>query len=90
MIIYRFFQVLWEKFTLKLPDTSAGESRMALMLITMAAEAEPGIILGNLDTLIKVGFGPRSETDLLLARDTCRAFMQIKQDTSDIKKPPTR
>lgn len=83
-------QVLWEKFTLKLPDTSAGESRMALMLITMAAEAEPGIILGNLDTLIKVGFGPRSETDLLLARDTCRAFMQIKQDTSDIKKPPTR
>ena len=79
-------QVLWEKFTMKLPDTTSNESRAALMLITMAAQEETGIVIGNLDILIKVGLGPRSKTDLLLARDTCRALLQIKQDSSDIEK----
>lgn len=71
---------------MKLPDTTPNESRAALMLITMAAQAETGIVFGNLDILIKVGLGPRSRTDLLLARDTCRALLQIKHESSDIEK----
>ena len=75
---------------MKVPETTPDESRAALMLITMAAQAEVGIVIGNLDILIKVGFGPRSKTDLLLARDTCRALLEIKQESLDIEKAPVK
>lgn len=82
---------MWEMFSLKLANTTQEESRSALMLITMAAEAESNIITDNLDVLIKVGLGPRAQNDLLLARDTCRAFLAIKQDCSrDIDKHPIK
>jgi condensin complex subunit 1 len=82
---------MWEMFSLKLANTTPEESRSALMLLTMAAQIEPNIITDNLDVLIKVGLGSRAQTDLLLARDTCRAFLAIKQDsTKDIDKCPIR
>ena len=78
-------------FALKLPNTTPEESRSALMLLTMASQVEPNIITDNLDVLIKVGLGPRAQTDLLLARDTCRAFLTIKQDCSqDVDKSPIK
>ncbi|OXU31675.1 hypothetical protein TSAR_000716 [Trichomalopsis sarcophagae] len=84
-------KVMWEMFSLKLANTTPEESRSALMLLTMAAQVEPNIITDNLDVLIKVGLGPRAQSDLLLARDTCRAFLTIQQDCSkDIEKSPTR
>ena len=82
---------MWEMFTMKLPNTTNDESRSALMLLTMAAKAESHIITDNLDVLIKIRLGPRSKNDLLLARDTCRAFLNIKQDCSkDIDKSPIK
>ncbi|KAG7205865.1 hypothetical protein KM043_007797 [Ampulex compressa] len=83
-------QVLWENFSMKSPDITPLDSRVAIMLITMIAPAQSGIISGNLDVLVKIGFGPRAKTDLLLARDTCRALLQIKQDKSDTEKAPIR
>ncbi|XP_066603695.1 condensin complex subunit 1 [Prorops nasuta] len=83
-------QVLWEKFSMKLPDTTEEESRAALILITMIAQSESGIITDNLDVLIKVGLGSRAKSNLLLARDTCRAFMNINQNCSDIEKQPIK
>ncbi|KAL7299993.1 hypothetical protein TKK_0007307 [Trichogramma kaykai] len=84
-------KVMWEMFSLKLANTTPEESRSALMLLTMAAQFEPNIITDNLDVLIKVGLGPRAQTDLLLARDTCRAFLTIKQDCSkDVDKSPIK
>ncbi|OAD62279.1 Condensin complex subunit 1, partial [Eufriesea mexicana] len=79
-------QVLWEKFSMKSSDTDSLDSRTALMLITMIAQAQDGIITGNLEVLIKVGLGPRAKTDLLLARDTCRALLTVKHKNDDIEK----
>ncbi|CAK9809075.1 Condensin complex subunit 1 [Anthophora quadrimaculata] len=79
-------QVLWEKFSMKSSDTDSLDSRTALMLITMIAQAQDSIITGNLEVLIKVGLGPRAKTDLLLARDTCRALLAIKHKSDDIEK----
>ncbi|XP_031782071.1 condensin complex subunit 1-like isoform X1 [Nasonia vitripennis] len=84
-------QIMWEMFSLKLPNTTEEESRSALMLLRMAAEAEMNIMTDNLNVLVKVGLGPRAQNDLLLARDTCRAILAIKQDCSkDIDKSPIR
>lgn len=84
-------KVMWEMFSMKLPNTKPDESRSALMLLSMAAQAESNIITDNLDVLIKIGLGERAEADLLLARDTCRAFLNIQQDCSkDIDKSPIK
>ncbi|XP_071858144.1 CAP-D2 condensin subunit [Bombus fervidus] len=83
-------QVLWEKFSMKSSDTDLLDSRSALMLITMIAQAQSSIIIDNLEVLIKVGLGPRAKTDLLLARDTCRALLTIKHMSNDIEKTPFR
>lgn len=64
---------------MKSPDTDSLDSRSALMLLTMIAQTQSCIISDNLEVLIKVGFGSRAKTDLLLARDTCRALLIIKQ-----------
>ncbi|CAL7943553.1 unnamed protein product [Xylocopa violacea] len=83
-------QVLWENFSMKSSDTDILNGRSALMLITMIAQAQSGIITGNLEVLIKVGLGPRAKIDLLLARDTCRALLAIKHKNDDMEKPPVR
>ncbi|KAK1132275.1 hypothetical protein K0M31_016395 [Melipona bicolor] len=83
-------QVLWEIFSMKLSDIDSLDSRSALMLITMIAQAQSGIIISNLEVLIKVGLGSRAKSDLLLARDTCRALLSIKHTNDDIEKGPVR
>lgn len=75
---------------MKLSDTDSLDSRSALMLITMIAQAQSGIIISNLEVLIKVGLGSRAKNDLLLARDTCRALLTIKHTSDDIEKGPVR
>ncbi|KYN03812.1 Condensin complex subunit 1 [Cyphomyrmex costatus] len=83
-------QVLWEKFSMKYPDTSPIDSRTALMVITMIAQAKSNIASDNLDVLMKIGLGSRAKDDLLLARDTCRMLLKIKQNSNDVEKPPLR
>ncbi|XP_029170808.1 condensin complex subunit 1 [Nylanderia fulva] len=83
-------QVLWEKFSMKYPDTLQIDSRTSLMIITMIAQAESNIVIDNLDVLVKVGLGPRAKDDLLLARDTCRMLLMIKHNNKDIEKAPLR
>lgn len=75
---------------MKSSDTDLLDSRSALMLITMIAQAQSNIIIDNLEVLIKVGLGPRAKNDLLLARDTCRALLTIKHMSDDIEKTPLR
>lgn len=83
-------KVMWERFSFKLPETRPEESRAALTLLTMAAMVEPAIVTDNFDVLLSVGLGPRSETDLLLARDTCRALTRVQVQSSDPMKCPAR
>ncbi|XP_076661535.1 CAP-D2 condensin subunit isoform X2 [Halictus rubicundus] len=83
-------QVLWEYFSMKIPDIDALDSRSALMLITMIAQVQTNIVADNLEVLIKIGLGPRAKTDLLLARDTCRSLLTINNTSVDIKKAANR
>lgn len=75
---------------MKYPDTSSIDSRTALMIITMTAQAKSNIASDNLDVLMKIGLGPRAKDDLLLARDVCRMLLKIKQNNKDVEKPPLR
>lgn len=72
-------QMFWERFTMKIAGTTPEESRAALQLIAMAAGADMGIVKTNIDVLVKEGLGPRADTDLLLARDTCLALLKLSR-----------
>lgn len=85
-----YVQVLWEKFSMKYPDTSPINSRTALMILTMIAQAEPNIVIDNVNMLVEIGLGLRAKDDLLFARDTCRMLLKIKQNNKDIEKLPLR
>ncbi|XP_022328669.2 condensin complex subunit 1-like isoform X1 [Crassostrea virginica] len=70
-------QMLWERFAMKVPNTSMEESRAAITLIYMIAGADMGVVKSNIDVLVKEGLGERAESDFILARDTCLALLKL-------------
>ncbi|KAJ8320625.1 hypothetical protein KUTeg_002212 [Tegillarca granosa] len=70
-------QVLWERFTLKIPNITPEDSRAAILILSMAAGAEMNIVKINVDVLVKEGLGERAESDFQLARDTCLALLKL-------------
>ena len=69
-------QLLWQRFALKLPQTTAQEQRGAINILSMIAGAEIEIIKTNLSVLIEHGLAYKS-SNFLLARDTCSAILKI-------------
>ncbi|XP_073409040.1 condensin complex subunit 1 [Dendrobates tinctorius] len=82
-------QLLWEKFTLKVPCSNA-ERRAAVMLLGMMSRGEPEIVLSNLETLVMVGLGQEAQNDYQLAREVCNCILKITegQKSSLGKKSP--
>ena len=39
--------------------------------------ADMAVVKTNIDVLVMEGLGPRADTDLLLARDTCLALLKL-------------
>ncbi|XP_033731463.1 condensin complex subunit 1-like, partial [Pecten maximus] len=70
-------KILWERFTLKIPDTSAEDSRSAILLLSMAAGADNTVVRSNINVMVSEGLGPRAESDFILARDTCLALLKL-------------
>lgn len=56
-------QVLFERLTLKMPDTSENVARMSLKLLVMAATVRPSIIGANVELIQSLAFGERSARD---------------------------
>lgn len=52
-------QVMFERYTKKLPNTSENDSRLALQLLVLSSVANPKIVKSNLDFLIKIGIDER-------------------------------
>ena len=69
-------QVLFERFTQKIPETTDHESRIAVHLIGMLGSADRRLILDNMDTLIQVGLCSRSQ-DTRLVEQTCIALQKV-------------
>lgn len=70
-------QVMWERFTRALKDTSPDESRAALQLLTMVAAAKVHTVQTNVDVLVKAGMGVKGERNSELIHDTCRALLKL-------------
>ncbi|KAH9513584.1 Condensin complex subunit 1 [Bulinus truncatus] len=70
-------KVLWDRFTMKSKSVTSQDSRCAIHLIAMCAQAEPEIAKSNIELLVQEGLGPRGETDYLLAQGTCQVLLKL-------------
>ncbi|XP_065053020.1 condensin complex subunit 1-like isoform X1 [Rhopilema esculentum] len=70
-------QLLWQRFSLKIPQTTPMESRSSVLLLGMFAGAEKSIVSSNIDILVSNGLGPRAHEDFPLAFNTCTALLKL-------------
>ncbi|CAG2104164.1 unnamed protein product [Medioppia subpectinata] len=82
-------QVLWERFSMKLTNTTSEESRAAIQLIGMLSTSNPELIRSkeNLNAIITEGLGERGRKDSRLVSETCialgKAYRLPKTDTCE-------
>ncbi|KAK3912396.1 Condensin complex subunit 1 [Frankliniella fusca] len=70
-------QVMWERFSCVLKDTTPEESRSSLQLLTMVAASKVQTVQTNIDVLIKVGLGEKGQRQSVIVEDTCRALLKL-------------
>lgn len=75
-------QILWERYSMKLPDTTEDDSRAALILLGMAGGASQSIIKNNIPVLVSVGLGERGHKDYRLVKETCSALLKLVPETT--------
>lgn len=70
-------RILWERYAMKLANTSLEESRAALLLIGMIADAEPSLIRNetNLNNIISISLENRKD-DYRLVADSCMVLLK--------------
>lgn len=86
----KLIQVLWERFTKTIPNTTQEESRIAIHLISMLANAESVIVRQNLDTILEHGLKECEQLDFYLIENCCKALEKVIQDRGkiELKKTP--
>ncbi|RWS10767.1 condensin complex subunit 1-like isoform X3 [Dinothrombium tinctorium] len=85
-------QVMWERFAMKIPNTTLEESRIAVLLIAMISNSNSEIIRKNFDTLIDIGLSERANNDLQMVNNTCIALRKAvdNQGKLDLRSLPYR
>ncbi|XP_054165417.1 condensin complex subunit 1-like [Oppia nitens] len=82
-------QVLWERFSMKLSNTTPEDSKVAIQLIGMLATSNPELVRSdkNLNAIILEGLGERGRNDSRLVSETCialgKAYRIPKTETSE-------
>jgi len=75
-------QAWWDIFALKVRGSVREHSRNAIILLSMAANADPSMVRSNLNLLVSVGFGPRSQDDEIIAKYTCMCLQKLAKTGS--------
>eukprot|EP01103_Thecamoeba_quadrilineata_P010866 TRINITY_DN2462_c0_g1_i1.p1 TRINITY_DN2462_c0_g1~~TRINITY_DN2462_c0_g1_i1.p1 ORF type:complete len:1011 (+),score=148.98 TRINITY_DN2462_c0_g1_i1:371-3403(+) len=78
-------QALWDIFAMKIPNCTNLESRGALIVLTMIANAKPEIIKNKISTLLQLGLNERCEIDEQVGRYTCIALQKLARNRDSFK-----
>ncbi|PNF15628.1 hypothetical protein B7P43_G15860 [Cryptotermes secundus] len=76
-------QVMWERFSLNIPDTSEEDSLAALILLGMVARAEVQTVSSNIPVLVSIGLGERGMRNYRLVKEACQVLLKLV-----VQKPP--
>lgn len=68
---------LWQVYGVQKKEISKSQRRGAIMVLGMLATANPDIVVGEMETMLRIGLGGLGRKDLQLAKYTCIALRRI-------------
>lgn len=68
---------LWQVYGVQKQEISRNQRRGAIIILGMLATADPGIVVKELGTMLRIGLGPLGHADLALAKYTCLALQRM-------------
>ena len=70
-------QKLWQVYGVQRKAISKSQRRGAIIVLGMLALADPSIVVGEMETCLRIGLGAIGKQDLAVARWTCVALMRM-------------
>ncbi|KAF4879788.1 Condensin complex subunit 1 [Colletotrichum siamense] len=68
---------LWQVYGVRKREISKKQRRGAIIVLGMLATANPEIVVGEMETMLRTGLGAHGRADLQLAKYTCIALRRI-------------
>ncbi|KAK1687528.1 armadillo-type protein [Colletotrichum godetiae] len=68
---------LWQVYGVQKREISRTQRRGAIIVLGMLATANPEIVVGEMETMLRTGLGSHGRSDLQLAKYTCIALRRI-------------
>ncbi|KAK3368014.1 condensin-like protein [Podospora didyma] len=78
---------LWQVYGVQKREISRKQRRGAIIVVGMLATANPEIVVGEMETMLRTGLGPHGRDDLQLAKYTCVALRRFNPTGRQAKEP---
>ncbi|KAJ6443590.1 condensin complex subunit 1 [Purpureocillium lavendulum] len=80
---------LWQVYGVQRREMSRTQRRGAIIVLGMLATANPEIVVGEIETMLRTGLGGHGRSDLQLAKFTCIALRRINPQGRQAKESTT-
>ena len=84
---------LWQVYGVQKKEISRNQRRGAIVVLSMLALADPGVVIPEMETILRIGLGAIGRVDLVLAKYSCIALRRINPSPKQAKestKPPSK
>ncbi|KAF7562950.1 hypothetical protein G7046_g1193 [Stylonectria norvegica] len=81
---------LWQVYGVQKREISRTQRRGAIIILGMLATANPEIVVGEMETMLRTGLGSHGRNDLQLAKFTCIALRRINPTGRQAKDSPIK
>jgi condensin complex subunit 1 len=81
---------LWQVYGVQKREISKSQRRGAIIVLGMLATAKPEIVVGEMETMLRIGLGGLGRSDLQLAKYTCIALRRINPTGRKAKETPVQ
>ncbi|XP_067144493.1 condensin complex subunit 1-like isoform X2 [Centruroides vittatus] len=76
-------EMLWDIYSMKIPNSTLEESHSALKLLRMAATFQTDIVEKNIELLLSVAFNSENMPDFVFICDVCKMLLQLANSNKD-------
>ncbi|KAK7976336.1 hypothetical protein PG989_014799 [Apiospora arundinis] len=83
-------QKLWEVYGYQKREISRSQRRGAIIVLGMLASANPEIVVGEMETMLRTGLGAYGRSDHQLAKYTCIALRRLNPTGRQAKDSPVK
>ncbi|KAL3426124.1 Condensin complex subunit 1 [Phlyctema vagabunda] len=81
---------LWQVYGVQKREISKSQRRGSIIVLGMLATAKPEIVVGEMETMLRIGLGGLGRSDLQLAKYTCIALRRINPTGRQAKETPVQ